>query len=70
MYTQNINKPVLAIEVDGKTHDLAEQKIRDGMKEEILDYMGIPLLRISSKVAWDVEDFEKMIEDKLQQNEK
>lgn len=70
LYTQNINKPVLAIEVDGKTHDLAEQKIRDGMKEEILAYMGIPLLRISSKVAWDVEDFEKMIEDKLQQNEK
>lgn len=65
LYTDNINKPVLAIEVDGKYHKLQPQKTRDGMKEEILEYMGIPLLRIPSKVTWKVNEFEDKIEEKL-----
>lgn len=65
LYTENIKKPVLAIELDGKYHKSKQQKERDRMKEEILQYMEIPLLRIPSKVTWDVLEFEDKIEEKL-----
>lgn len=65
LYSESINKPVLAIEVDGKTHNEEVQKVRDEKKEKILDYMNIPLLRIPSKVPWNVNEFEEKIEEAL-----
>ncbi len=65
LYTDSINKPVLAIEVDGKYHEQEKQKQRDKMKEEILEYMNIPLLRISSKTMLAEAEFEQEIEKKL-----
>lgn len=65
IYTTNINKPVLAIEVDGEKHNEEKQKKRDIKKEEILNYMEIPLLRIPSKNTWSIEDFEKEVEEHL-----
>lgn len=65
IYTTNINKPVLAIEVDGEKHNEEKQKKRDIKKEEILNYMEIPLLRIPSKNTWSIEDFEKKVEEHL-----
>lgn len=65
LYTEDINKPVLAIEVDGKQHESKRQQKRDKMKEEILQHMEIPLLRIPSKVLWSKEEFENKIEEKL-----
>ena len=53
IYTKEINKPILAIEVDGKSHKEIEQKIRDNKKNKILEYMGIPLIRINSKVTFE-----------------
>ena len=65
LYTTSIKKPVLAIEVDGKYHQLEKQKIRDKNKEEILNHMEIPLLRIPSKVLWGREEFESKLQEKL-----
>lgn len=65
LYNETINKPVLAIEVDGKYHELEIQGKRDRMKEEILQHMEIPLLRIPSKVTWDIGEFEKILDEKL-----
>lgn len=58
IYSESINKPLLAIEVDGKTHEYEEQKIRDEKKDKILKHMKIPLLRVSSKSTWGEEEFE------------
>lgn len=65
LYTKSIKKPVLAIEVDGKYHQLEKQKERDKMKEQILEYMEIPLLRISSKATWSEKEFEEKIEERI-----
>lgn len=67
IYSENINKPLLAIEVDGKYHNYEEQKQRDYKKEKILEYMDIPLLRIPSKAIWEIGEFEKEIETKLKE---
>ena len=61
IYSESINKPLLAIEVDGKTHQYQEQKIRDEKKEKVLAHMNIPLLRISSKITWDEKELENRI---------
>lgn len=68
LYTNSINKPVLAIEVDGKKHKEKYQKDRDAKKEKILEYMEIPLLRIPSKVVWEEKEFEEQIDKKLENN--
>lgn len=65
LYTDNIKKPVLAIEVDGKHHSEQKQKDRDKKKETILKDMEIPLLRIPSKVVWEVAEFEKRVKEKI-----
>ena len=65
IYSDSINKPLLAIEVDGKYHNNEEQKQRDEKKEKILNYMNIPLLRVSSKVARNTKEFEEKLEEKL-----
>ena len=49
----------MAIEVDGEKHKEPEQRIRDAKKERILKHMEIPLLRVPSKNAWDLEEFEE-----------
>lgn len=66
IYSENINKPLLAIEVDGKHHNYEEQKQRDEKKEKILKYMDIPILRIPSKVAWGIRELEEEIEKKME----
>ena len=68
LYTNSINKPVLAIEVDGKEHKEKYQKDRDIKKEKILEYMEIPLLRVPSKVVWEEKEFEEQINKKLENN--
>ncbi len=62
IYSQTINKPILAIEVDGKDHEKIEQKERDEKKEKILKYMEIPLIRIKSKAAFEENELYDEIE--------
>lgn len=45
--------PLLAIELDGKSHDAEEQKERDSYKQGICDKLHLPLIRIK----YDEEDF-------------
>lgn len=49
-------KPVLAIEFDGKDHDTYQGVAKDRLKTVLLQRVGIPLLRISTKdsdfVSW------------------
>ena len=70
IYTASINKPIVAIEVDGEKHKESEQRIRDAKKERILKHMEIPLLRVPSKNAWDLEEFEEKIKEKLDEARK
>ena len=70
IYTASINKPIVAIEVDGEKHKEPEQRIRDAKKERILKHMEIPLLRVPSKNAWDLEEFEEKIKEKLDEARK
>lgn len=65
LYSESINKPLLAIEVDGKSHNEEVQKVRDAKKETILNYMNIPLIRISSRESLKVNEFEEKIEEAL-----
>lgn len=65
IYSESINKPLLAIEVDGKRHSEDIQKERDKKKEKILNYMNIPILRVPSKVVWNIEEFEEKLKEKL-----
>lgn len=67
IYTKSINKPILAIEVDGELHKEEIQKERDRKKNEILEYMEIPLLRVSSKNVWDIEEFERKVKAKMEE---
>lgn len=52
-----IGNPVLAIELDGKHHQKADQMERDLKKDAALKHMGIPLWRLLSKSALSKEEF-------------
>jgi len=69
LYTNTIRKPILAIEIDGEKHKEIEQQERDRKKEELLEHMGIPLLRIKSKVVWEEEEFFQKVEEKIKEIE-
>lgn len=45
------NRPLLAIEIDGKHHENPESKIKDKAKEKALNSFGIPLIRIAPREA-------------------
>ncbi len=57
-YDKRIGKPVLAVELDGKEHLNPVQKERDCKKEKILNHIGLPLLRVSSKSVLKIENIE------------
>ena len=57
-YDERIGKPVLAVELDGKEHLNPVQKERDCKKEKILNHIGLPLLRVSSKSVLKIENIE------------
>ncbi|MBO0422186.1 AAA domain-containing protein [Enterococcus plantarum] len=55
------NKPILAIELDGKHHDEHEQQIRDEKKDKILGYHGVPIWRIKSTDAIEEDDISEKL---------
>lgn len=55
IYDKRVNRPLLAIELDGKNHKKEEQMERDRKKEAALAHMEIPLFRMKSKEAWEEE---------------
>lgn len=56
-----VNKPILAIELDGKRHEEKMQMKRDKKKNEALKHMEIPLWRVSSKEALTKDEFEQKL---------
>ncbi len=57
-----VNKPVLAIELDGTKHAEKSQVERDKKKDAALKHMQIPLWRLPSKAALTKEDFEQKLQ--------
>lgn len=48
IYNNTDREPVLAVEVNGKQHDLPKQQERDSVKAAILNKCGIPLLTLKT----------------------
>lgn len=55
----NENKPILAIEINGKKHNKAKRKHNDMLKKDLLNLMGIPLLTLTT---YDCSEMEKVAE--------
>lgn len=51
--------PILAIEINGQTHNEQERKENDMLKKKVLDFIGLPLLTLTT---YDCEEKEKVIE--------
>lgn len=54
-------KPLLAIEVDGMSHNKTKQQYRDNIKNKALEYNDIKLLRISTKSILNSEETKNLI---------
>lgn len=67
LYDIRLNLPVLVIELDGQEHRKPEQAVRDRKKEEALEHMEIPLLRVGSKEAWEEQKLREKIEEYLEE---
>jgi hypothetical protein len=58
----SLNRPLLAIEIDGRIHQAAAQHEKDKVKDELLKGMGIPLIRISvedARYLWTEQEAQK-----------
>lgn len=60
-----VNKPILAIELDGKRHAEKEQIERDKKKDKALEHMQIRLWRLPSKKALTKDEFEKQLQEHM-----
>lgn len=58
-------KPLLAIELDDKTHEQNNRKIRDGEVERILSNANLPLLRFGNNGYFNKEEIQRLILEKL-----
>lgn len=61
-----LGNPVVAIELDGQDHEKEEQKRRDKMKNQALEHMQIPLIRLSSKEAFSQNEFHSFVSAKIE----
>ncbi|MFA5936574.1 MAG: DUF2726 domain-containing protein [Candidatus Paceibacterota bacterium] len=58
-------KPLLAIELDDRTHERENRKIRDEEVERILNNAGLPLLRFSNNGNFNKEEIKRLLLEKL-----
>lgn len=54
--------PKLAIELDDKTHERPDRQKRDKFVEGILEYAGMPLLRLENHGRFEPEELKKHIQ--------
>lgn len=54
-------KPVMAIELDDRSHQRADRQQRDAFVESVLDRAGIPLVRIPASTAYDPQTIRKQL---------
>jgi very-short-patch-repair endonuclease len=58
-------KPILAIELDDRTHEREDRKGRDGEVERILNESGLVLLRFGNNGSFNKEEINRLILEKL-----
>ena len=58
-------KPILAIELDDRTHEREDRKGRDGEVERILNESGLFLLRFGNNGSFIKEEIKRLILEKL-----
>lgn len=58
-------KPILAIELDDRTHEREDRKGRDGEVERILNESGLSLLRFGNNGSFNKEEIKHLILEKL-----
>ncbi len=58
-------KPILAIELDDRTHEREDRKGRDGEVERILKESGLSLLRFGNNGSFNKEEIKRLILEKL-----
>jgi len=58
-------KPILAIELDDRTHEREDRKGRDGEVERILNESGLALLRFGNNGSFNKEEIKRLILEKL-----
>lgn len=58
-------KPILAIELDDRTHEREDRKGRDGEVERILNESGLSLLRFRNNGGFNKEEIKHLILEKL-----
>lgn len=58
-------KPLLAIELDDRTHERENRKVRDGEVERILNNANLPLLRFGNNGYFNKEEIQRLISEKL-----
>ena len=58
-------KPLLAIELDDKSHDRLDRIERDGEVERMLREAGMPLLRFGNNGSFNKEEIKQLVLEKL-----
>ncbi len=58
-------KPLLAIELDDRTHEIENRKRRDEEVERILNGAGLPLLRVINNSNFNKEEIKRLVLEKL-----
>lgn len=66
--TRGYCNPILAIELDDKTHANGDRAARDTLVKEIFEDAGMPLLRIKWQRQYDPMEIEKLVNSSLQDN--
>ena len=60
--------PRLVIELDDRTHERSDRKLRDGEVERILNGAGLPLLRLENHGSFIPSDLSQKIESLIGKN--
>jgi hypothetical protein len=55
------SKPVIAIEVDDKSHERADRVARDSDVDRLFQAVGFPLIRMPMQTTYDFEQVRKLV---------
>jgi hypothetical protein len=61
LFNKNGFTPRLAIELDDRSHERTDRKIRDHLIETILKQVGIPLVRFKTNYQYNLEEVKNLI---------
>ena len=61
---QDTLAPVVAIELDDKSHGSSSRQDRDAFVDDVLDAAGIPIVRVRASRSYNAHDIRRMINEK------